>query len=71
MGKTEILSGIWLFSANKIKSSKCFIKQPTQLINAAHNCHISSYLDLGAIEVKPSPLNDILSTMYFSWFCLL
>ena len=30
---------IWLFSANKIKSSESFSKQPTQLIIAAHNCH--------------------------------
>ena len=39
MGKTEILKRIWLFSENKIKSSKSFSKQPTQLIIAAHNCH--------------------------------
>ena len=32
MGITEILRRIWLFSANKIKSSKSFSKQPTQLI---------------------------------------
>ena len=32
MGLTEILGGIWLFSANKIKSSESFRKQPTQLI---------------------------------------
>ena len=32
MGITEILRRIWLFSANKIKSSESFIKQPTQLI---------------------------------------
>ena len=32
MGITEILSRIWLFSANKIKSSDFFSKQPTQLI---------------------------------------
>ena len=36
---TEILRRIWLFSANKIKSSESFSKQPTQLIIAAHNCH--------------------------------
>ena len=40
MGKTEILRRIWLFSANKIKSSESFSKQPTQLIIVAHNCHI-------------------------------
>ena len=45
MGITEILGRIWLFSANKIKSSESFSKQPssthrrTQLIIATHNCH--------------------------------
>ena len=39
MGITEILRMIWLFSANKIKSSESFSKQPTQLIIVAHNCH--------------------------------
>ena len=38
-GITEILRRIWLFSANKIKSSESGSKQPTQLIIAAHNCH--------------------------------
>jgi hypothetical protein len=33
----EILRRIWLFSANKIKSSESFSKQPTQLIIAADN----------------------------------
>ena len=32
MGVTEILRKIWLFSANEIKSSESFSKQPTQLI---------------------------------------
>ena len=32
MGITEILRRIWLFSANKIKRSESFSKQPTQLI---------------------------------------
>ena len=32
MGITEVLRRIWLFSANKIKSSESFSKQPTQLI---------------------------------------
>jgi hypothetical protein len=31
MGITEILRRIWLFSANKIKSSESVSKQPTQL----------------------------------------
>ena len=39
MGITEILRRIWLFSANKIKSSESFSKQSTQLIIEAHNCH--------------------------------
>ena len=33
MGITEILRRIWLFSANKIRSSESFSKQPTQLIH--------------------------------------
>ena len=32
MGITEILKRILLFSANKIKSSESFSKQPTQLM---------------------------------------
>jgi hypothetical protein len=32
MGITEILRRIWLFSANKIKSSESSSNQPTQLI---------------------------------------
>ena len=32
MGITELLRRIWLFSANKTKSSESFCKQPTQLI---------------------------------------
>ena len=46
MGITEILRRIWLFSANKIKSSDSFSKPPTQLIIelneliiAAYNCY--------------------------------
>ena len=39
MGITEILRKIWIFSANKIKISESFSKQPTQLIIEAHNCH--------------------------------
>ena len=42
MGITEILRRTWLFSANKIKSSKYVSKQPTtQLIIAAEIRHIS------------------------------
>ena len=32
MGIIEILRRIWLFSANNIKSSESFSKQPTQLV---------------------------------------
>ena len=39
MRNTEILKKIWLFSANKRKSSESISKQPTQLIIATHNCH--------------------------------
>ena len=35
IGITEILRRIWLFSANKIKSSESISKQATQLIIAA------------------------------------
>ena len=46
MGITAIVRWIWLFNANKMKSSESFTKQPstnsthglTQLIIAAHNC---------------------------------
>ena len=41
MGITEILRRIWLFSANKTKSSESFSKQPTQLIILAHNYHMN------------------------------
>ena len=41
IGIAEILRKIWLYTTNKIKSSESFSKQPTQLIIAAHNCHIS------------------------------
>ena len=37
MGITEILRRFWLFSANEIKSSESFSKQPTQIIIAANN----------------------------------
>ena len=53
MGITEILSRIWLFSANKIKSSESFNKQPSQLIIAANNYHNASlYLEDATKEVK-------------------
>ena len=39
MGITEVLRRIWLFSANKIRSSESFSKQPTQLIIAAEIKH--------------------------------
>ena len=41
MGITDILIMIWIFSGIKIKDSESFNKQQTQLIIAAHNCHIS------------------------------
>ena len=43
MGITEILR-IWLFSANKTKSSESFSKQPIRPIIVAHNCHTCTYL---------------------------
>ena len=47
IGITEILKRIWLFSANKIKSSESGSKQPTQLIIAAYNCHNYVYVSYG------------------------
>ena len=48
MGITEILRMIWIFSANKIKSSESVSKQPTQprttrfrlnsSLNSTHHC---------------------------------
>jgi hypothetical protein len=42
------LRRIWLFSANKTKSSESFSKQPTQLIvelnSPLHNCHTGEQL---------------------------
>ena len=49
MGITELLRRIWLFSANKIKSSESVSKQPTQLIIGAeirHNFEIVVNLTL-------------------------
>ena len=56
MGITEILRRIWLFSANKTKSSESFSKQPThsrtQLIIAAHNCHKSMFYRAAVMKVS-------------------
>ena len=54
---TKILRRIWLFSANKIKSSEFFSKQPTQLIVAAHNCHIYLPLKSNGFEDPKMTLN--------------
>ena len=69
MGITEILRKIWLFSANKIKSSESFSKQPTQLIIAAHNCHIwmfflVTFRKSAIIEVLPPPAADPIAGRY-------
>ena len=45
MGITEILRRIWLFSANKIKSSESVSKQPTQLIIAVEIRHIFFFIN--------------------------
>ena len=39
------MRGIWLFSANKIKSSESFSKQPTQLIIAVKIRHIFFFIN--------------------------
>ena len=36
---TEILGRIWLFSANKIKSSESVSKQPTHLNSSSNSTH--------------------------------
>ena len=60
MGITETLRRIWLFSANKIKSSEYFSKQPTELIIAEHNCHTNS-VAAAVTVVWPSCLAKIYS----------
>ena len=57
MGITEILRMIWLFSANKIKSSESFSKQLTQLIITAHNCHT---INQKIIAVRRSQVDMVL-----------
>ena len=56
MGITEILRRIWLFFANKIKSSESFSKQPTQLIVELNSSlwHIIGTKDLqfNAVRLK-------------------
>ena len=61
MGITEILRRIWLFSANKIKSSESFSKQPTQPIVELNSSlgHIIVILVLFLVEAK----NFLLSYM--------
>ena len=53
MGITEILKRIWLFSANKIKSSESFSKQPTQLIVELNSSfrHIIVTMALSAVAM--------------------
>ena len=49
MGIAEILRRIWLFSANKIKTSQSVSKQPTQLIIELNS---SSQQKLGTKNLK-------------------
>ena len=70
MGITEILGRIWLFNANKIKISKSVSKQPTQLIIAAHNCHIGHIIVtiVGClIEVSSEGLLAVLFNIISGW----
>ena len=58
MGITEILRRIWLFSANKIKSSESFSKQPTQLIvelnSSLRHIIVTNYLPkVDIVEILP------------------
>ena len=78
MGITEVLRRIWLFSANKIKSSESFSKQPTQLIIKLNSSlrHIIVTLFLMhsvlkqtqislALTNTPKGLNHTISGCYF------
>ena len=53
MGITEILRRIWLFSANKIKSSESVSKQPTQPIVELNSSlrHIIVTFDLDELSL--------------------
>ena len=55
MGITEILRSIWLFSANKIKISQFFSKQPTPLI-AELNSSLRQINDSNVIRVLTTKL---------------
>ena len=60
MGITEILRRIWIFSANKIKSSESFSKQPTQLIvelNSSLRHIIVTMVPEVAVEYVDFPIN--------------
>ena len=64
MKMTEILKRIWLFYANKTKSSESISKQPThrrtQFIIVAHNCHISiqqTFFSAKANKLQKDPLS--------------
>ena len=60
MGITEILRRIWLFSANKIKSSESFSKQPTQLIvelnSSLQHVIVTKYTCENPFQVNPTTL---------------
>ena len=70
MWLTEISRRIWLFSANKIKRSESFSKQPTQLIIAAHNFHISLYKNYLAKVVLDLQKLGLIPKFYFEMFSL-
>ena len=53
MGIREILRRIWLFSANKIKDSESFSKQPTQLIS-----ELNSSLPQVIVTIDSEKLNQ-------------
>ena len=62
IGIIEILRRIWLFSANKIKSSESVSKQPTQLI-VKLNPSLRQKLDTHTIRmVKDDNYRTILTT---------
>ena len=60
MGLTEILRRILLFSANKIKSSEFFSKQPSQLIIKLNSSLLQIIDALGQIDLLVDFLNSSL-----------
>ena len=66
MGIREILRRIWLFSANKIKSSESISKQATQLIIAADDGLLYAIAQMRAVpHCLDLDLNGLLTRRNF------